>query len=274
MCTKVLSSIVSAWPVRQGRGSRRGNTRLLFFLSLSATLMFVIATGAARAEDDLPNIETVTYDSGGASLRALVARPQGAEKHAGVLVIHDDSGVTDGLKDTVRKLAGAGFLAMAPDLSSRSGGASNAGDVQSRISALRPRTTVEDVQAALSWLKAEPAVDAREISCIGFGWGGWRTFELAEADPDLRHAVIFYGATPVSGLEKVHASVLANYAQYDFFDTGNSLWTEDTLTRSGAKFTSYIYAKAFRGFFDSGNPHYDPEAAKIAWSRTLEFLKK
>lgn len=274
MRSNVLLPAILAHSVRQGRKSGRTCMRLLYVLSLSVLLASTVGIGTAWAGDKFPNVAVVTYRSGGASIKAFVARPQGTDKHAAVLLIHDDPGVTPGVQETLRRLAADGFVAIAPDFFSRLGRADNPENAESGISALPPRISVADAQAALRLLKADPAVDAQKISCIGFGWGGWRTFVLAAAEPELRHVVIFYGATPISGLEKVRASVLANYAQYDFFDTGNSIWTEDTLAHSGAKFTSYIYPKTFRGFFDSGNPHYNPEAARIAWSRTLEFLKR
>ena len=118
-----------------------------------------------------------------------------------------------------------------------------------------------------------PGVDSGKISSVGFGWGGWRSFRLASTVSELYRAVVFYGTTPTDGLENIHAPVLANYAQYDFFDTGNSIWTENTMKQSGKKFTYYIYPKTYRAFASAGGPRYDAEAAKLAWTRTLDFLQ-
>jgi carboxymethylenebutenolidase len=162
---------------------------------------------------------------------------------------------------------------MAPDLASRAGGTRTPRQAAAAIAGLSPQQSVEDLRAGFAFLQKYPGVDPGKISSIGFGWGGWRSFKLAATLPELYHAVVFYGATPVDGLENVHASVLANYAQYDFFDTGNSIWTEDTLKQVGGKFSYFVYPKTYRGFFNPDAPHYDADAAKLAWTRTLDFLR-
>jgi carboxymethylenebutenolidase len=206
-------------------------------------------------------------------ITAILAKPEGNGKHPSIILIHDSQGLTAEFRNLAQQLAAAGFVTLAPDLLTRVGGTQTAQQAEAATAALRPQSTVEDLRAGVTFLRNVPSVDPEKISSIGFGWGGWRSFKLAAMLPELRHAVIFYGATPIDGLENVHASVLANYAQYDFFDTGNSIWTEDTLKRSGSKFVYYIYPKTFRGFFDPESPNYDSEAAKIAWSRSLEFLR-
>jgi carboxymethylenebutenolidase len=217
--------------------------------------------------------EIVNYDSGGANISAFLAKPQAEGKRPAVIVIHDNQGLNDGIRNVVRQLAATGFIALAPDLASRTGGTKSPSQAEAALASLSSQQSVEDLRAGFAFLEKYPGVDPDKISSIGFGWGGWRSFKLAATLPKLCHAVVFYGATPVDGLENVHASVLANYAQYDFFDTGNSIWTEDTLKQFGGKFSYYIYPKTYRGFFSTDGPNYDAEAAKLAWSRTLEFLR-
>jgi carboxymethylenebutenolidase len=85
--------------------------------------------------------------------------------------------------------------------------------------------------------------------------------------------VVFYGSTPDDGLQNIHAAVLAHYAQQDFRITGNAVLTEKTMKELGKKFTYYVYPGAEHAFFNDTGPRYDAEAAKLAWSRTLEFLR-
>jgi len=229
-------------------------------------------TSRQRAQEANPDKEIVNYDSGGENIRAFLAMPQGEGNHPAVIVIHDNQGLNDGIRQVARQLATAGFVAMVPDLVSRAGGTKTPRQAEGVLASLSPEQSVDDLRAGFAFLEKYPGVDTSKISSIGFGWGGWRSFKLAATLPKLYHAVVFYGATPVDGLENVHASVLANYAQYDFFDTGNSIWTEDTMKQFGGKFLYYIYPKTFRGFFSTDGPYYDAEAAKLAWSRTLEFL--
>jgi carboxymethylenebutenolidase len=226
-----------------------------------------------RAQEAKPDTEIVNYNSGGQNISVFLAMPQGEGSHPAVIVIHDNQGLNDGIRKVARQLAAAGFVAMVPDLVSRAGGTKTPRQAEAALASLAPQQSVEDLRAGFAFLEKYPGVDPGKISSIGFGWGGWRSFKLAATLPKLNHAVVFYGTTPVDGLENVHASVLANYAQYDFFDTGNSIWTQDTLKQFGGKFSYYIYPKTFRGFFGVDGPYYDPEAAKLAWSRTLEFLR-
>jgi carboxymethylenebutenolidase len=242
-------------------------------------LMFTGSNGSAaaltsqRAHEANPGTEIVNYDSGGENISAFLARPQSEGNHPAVIVIHDNQGLNDDIRTVARQLAAAGFVAMAPDLVTSAGGTKTPSQAEAALASVSPQRSVEDLRAGFAFLEKYPGVDPSKISSIGFGWGGWRSFKLAATLPKLYHAVVFYGATPVDGLENVHASVLANYAQYDFFDTGNSIWTEDTLKQFGGKFSYYIYPKTFRGFFSTDDPYYDAEAAKLAWSRTLEFLR-
>ena len=217
--------------------------------------------------------ETVQYDSGGVHFSAFVARPNGEGKHAAVIVIHDNQGLTDAIREAVRQFAAAGFVGIAPDLVSRAGGTTSPQQAQGALAKIPPDQTVEDLRACFAFLQTYPGVDAARISSVGYGWGGWRSFRLASTESDLYRAVVFYGATPTDGLQNIHAPVLANYAQYDFFDTGNSIWTEDTMKEFGKKFIYYVYPKTFRAFANSASPRYDAAAAKLAWSRTLDFLR-
>ena len=230
-------------------------------------------TSSRESQEGSQGAEVVNYVSRGRQISAFLVTPQGPGKHPAVIVIHDNQGLSDGIRNVARQLAAAGFVAMAPDLLPRAGNPRNPQQAQTIIADLSPQQSVEDLSAAFAFLQKYPDVDTGKISSIGFGWGGWRTFKLAATLPGLYHAVIFYGSTPVDGLQNVHASVLANYAQYDFFDTGNSIWTEETLKQSGGKFSYFIYPKTFRGFFDPEAPQYDADAARLAWSRTLDFLK-
>jgi carboxymethylenebutenolidase len=246
---------------------------LILVLFIGSIAWAAPSTSRHSAQETNLDTEIVNYDSGGANISAFLARPQAEGKHPAVIVIHDNQGLNDDIRNVVRQLAAAGFIALAPDLVSRTGGTKTPRQVESVLASLSPEQSVDDLRAGFAFLEKYPGVDPSKISSIGFGWGGWRSFKLAATLPKLYHAVVFYGATPIDGLENVHASVLANYAQYDFFDTGNSIWTEDTLKQSGGKFSYYVYPKTFRGFFSADGPYYDAEAAKLAWSRTLEFLR-
>ena len=96
---------------------------------------------------------------------------------------------------------------------------------------------------------------------------------LAGAVPELYRAVVFSGRTPDEGLQDIHAPVMANYAQFDFRLTGNAVETDERMKQLGKKFIYYVYPAVYSGFFTDSGAGRNEEAAKLAWTRTLEFLQ-
>jgi carboxymethylenebutenolidase len=218
---------------------------------------------------------TVTYDSGGTNISAFIAKPNGAGKHRAIIVVHDTQGLSDDIRDTAKMFAAEGFVALAPDMLSRSGGAKSPEQTVAAVRGLAPMDTVADLQAAFAYLLNSPDVDSGKISVVGYGWGGWRSFMLATVTPNLYRVVIYSGATPIPDqpLKDIKSPVLGNYGQYDYQNAGNVIWTTKTMKELGKKYTSYIYPNAMAGFYNPKGRQYDAEAAKTAWTRTLEFLK-
>lgn len=220
--------------------------------------------------------ETVHYPRGDFDIQAYLAKPKGGGKHPGILLVHENRGLTSHICDVARRFAAEGFVAMAPDLLSRVGGTAKMHTPEAATSAINQlplRAGVEDLKAGYSFLEKQPEVDTTKISAVGFGWGGWRTFELAMEVPTLYRVVVFYGSTPTDGLQNIQAPVMANYAQFDFRATGNAIPTQNFMKEMGKKFTFYVYPKVGYDFFDETSSRYDAEAAKLAWTRTLEFLR-
>jgi carboxymethylenebutenolidase len=204
-----------------------------------------------------------------------LAKPRSAGKHIAVIVVHDTQGLTDDIRDTAQKFAAEGFVALAPDLLSRSGGTKSPQLAVAAVRALDPMETVDDLKAAFVYLQKSPDVDSGKISVVGFGWGGWRSFMLAATTPTVYRTVVYSGATPVPNqpLEDIQSPVMGNYGQYDYQNAGNAIWTANTMKELGKKYTAYIYPKALAGFYNPRSRQYDAEAAKTAWTRTLDFLK-
>lgn len=139
-------------------------------------------------------------------------------------------------------------------------------------------------------------MDAERISVIGFGWGGWRAWRLAERSPKLHRAVVFYGTTSDDRrLDRIRAPVLGHYSGYDLQTTAQVLATKRRL---GERFTYHVYPDMDRGFAGGGSGTIDyvalvrgrdggevpdsaggdaPAAAagavRLAWERTLDFLR-
>ena len=190
--------------IHRNRYERRKQLKLAFVLACS--FCFTIwAFGMERAAAQSRNqaggnvrTEMVHYSSGGDSIDAFLAIPSGAGKHPAVIVIHDVQGLDENTQEIAHRFAEAGFVALAPDFLSRAGGTANkTGDeVAQAFGGLSISGSVEDAKGAFRFLQQRSDVDAGRISSIGIGWGGWRTFKMAEDLPTLYRAVVFYGSTP------------------------------------------------------------------------------
>src|SRR5215472_2192382 len=226
----------------------------------------------AQSESANVNGQMIQYTSNGTNIPAYLAKPAGSGKHAAVIVVHDVAGLDNNMEGVVRQFAAEGFVSLAPNLLSRSSGPTPFTEIQ-KLTLTQP---LNDLKAAFAFLQQDPSVDSTKISVVGFGWGGWRAFKLAEDTPNLYRVVVYYGTTPTDNLSKIHAPVLAHYAQFDFRNTGNAIITADEL---GKNFKYYVYHGTDRGFVTTSGP-YAPQdvdanaaASKLAWTRTLQFLK-
>jgi carboxymethylenebutenolidase len=246
---------------------------IFFAGSFFSSIAFQLPTAPAQ-EASAANVatETIQYDSGGFNIDAFVAKPGSGGKHPAVLVIHDNQGLNDPIREIAKQFAAAGFFALAPDFTSRLGGTRKPDQMAEAVGRLSPNLSVQDARAAFAYLHKDSDVDTTKISTVGFGWGGWRSFMLAISVPELYRAVVYCGSTPSQSFYAVHAPVLAQYAQYDFRTTGNALLTEKTMTEAGKKFTYFVYPQVNRGFYAPG-VQYSADAAKLAWTRTLDFLQ-
>lgn len=255
-----------------------------FLLGISAAALSIFVAGvfatpisfarnASTAQESSVTTETVHFDSGGFNVDAFLANPSSGGKHPAVLVIHDSLGLNDSMREITEKFATAGFVALAPDFTSRRGGIRTPDQMAQTVAQLTPNLTVEDARSAMDYLQKDAAVDATRISTVGFGWGGWRSFMLAASTPALYGAVIYSGTTMTQNIDAVHARILAHYAQYDFRTTGNALVTEKAMSNAGKQFTYFVYSRVYRAFYVPG-AQFNSDAANLAWSRTLDFLRK
>src|SRR5207247_786778 len=117
----------------------------------------------------------VTFQSGDATIGGALCRPEGAEKAPGVIVIHENRGLTDYIQDVARELSKAGYASLAVNLCSRKLGPNAPGGTDEAMAALRELTTeeaIQDLGAGVEYLKSQPFVNAEKIGCVGFCYGG------------------------------------------------------------------------------------------------------
>ena len=219
-------------------------------------------------------------DVGG--MPAYLARPDGAGPRPAVLVIQEAFGLNDHIKDVTRRVAGEGYVALAPDLFHRGGKGRTAGYDQlpkalELMGALKDDEIVADVASAIAHLEKDPGVRRDRIGITGFCMGGRVSYLAACALPDkIAAAVPFYGGgIPIDRTPTLRAPVLAFFGDADPFiplDSVEKLKAE--AARLGKRVETVVYPGAPHGFFCNERDSYRPDAARDAWERTKAFFAK
>jgi carboxymethylenebutenolidase len=195
---------------------------------------------------------------------------------ASVIVIHENRGLTEHIRDVARRVALAGFSAIAPDFLSPVGGTPADQDTaREMIGKLDLATTVADGRALIDWLSST-AGGARKVGAIGFCWGGGMVNRLAAATGrSLSAGVSFYGPAPEPGeAQRVDAALLIHLAGNDARVNATALPWAEALRAAGKRVTSHVYPGVEHAFHnDTSAERYDAAAANLAWSRTIDFLK-
>lgn len=238
---------------------------------------FALAQQVA-ANDPRINVGYLDYASkhGTGTVRGYMARPaDAAQQLPGVLVIHENRGLNPYIEDVARRLALENFIAFAPDALTPLGGYPGDEDKARKLfSELDPAKMVEDFIAGFEFLKTRPECTGK-VGAVGFCYGGGLVNTLATRLPDLAVAVPFYGPQPsAADAAKIKAPMLLHYAGLD--EGINAGWPafEEALKANKIVYKEYMYPGANHGFHNDTTPRYDEKAAKLAWSRTLDFLNK
>ncbi len=231
---------------------------------------------AVAADDPNLTVADVTFAGDNATLSAYLARPQGDGPWPAVLVCHENRGLVEHIRDVARRLAKAGYVALALDLLSREGGTAKVdpAEVPAKLSA-NPAQAVADFQAAFRYLQAQPFVRRDSIGMVGFCFGGGITWRTATAIPELRAAVPFYGPPPpLEDVPKIRAAVLAIYGGEDQRINASIPAIEAAMQQNGKTFEKVIYPGAGHAFHNDTGPNYNQQAAYDAWERTLAWFKQ
>jgi carboxymethylenebutenolidase len=250
--------------------------------SLIGSLMPTESYAAQVAPDD-PEILThnVTYEGKAGLVFGYLARPIKAGKYPGIIVIHENAGLNDHVRDVARRLAKQGYVALAPDYLSRQGGTMKAnptGEGLAKIREMVPwQNVAEDTEAGFSYLKVLPDVRADRQGLVGFCWGGEMTFATATRIPTLGAVVVYYGRSPdpLDNVKNIRAPLMAHYGEKDPGVNKGIPDTEAAMKKYNKIYDYKIYPGAQHAFNNDTNPsRYDAGAAREAWDRTLAFFKK
>ncbi|MGH9555975.1 MAG: dienelactone hydrolase family protein, partial [Terriglobales bacterium] len=232
-------------------------------LKLTAALLLILSPAAAQdwarasLEKSPRHQEWVAVKRGDRTVHAFVVYPESKKKAAAVVVIHENTGLTDWARSVADQLAAAGYIAIAPDLLSGKG--PNGGKTsdfpstdatREAIGALDPDQITADLNAVADYVKKLPAADGK-VAVSGFCWGGRQSFRFATNRADLAAAFVFYG----NGPEKVHAiraPVFGFYGENDARINSTLPATEAAMKTDGKRFEPVTYAGAGHGFMRSG----------------------
>jgi carboxymethylenebutenolidase len=220
--------------------------------------------------------ETVQSPEGNGSIKGYLARPSKNGKRPVVLVIHENRGLNPYIEDVARRLALANFIAFAPDGLTSVGG--YPGSDEKGAEAFRKvdgKKMTEDFVAAAKWLKAR-SDSTGKLGAVGFCFGGGMVNQLAvRLGKDLNAGVAFYGRqASVDDVPKISAPLLLQYAGNDQRINEGIAAYEAALKANNKVYQVHMYEGKQHGFHNDTTPRYDEEAAKLAWSRTLEFFNK
>lgn len=214
-------------------------------------------------------------NEGAAIIAAYGARLAGRAGSPAAIVIHENRGLNPHIKDIARRLALEGFCAFAVDMLSLSGGTPGDEDLaRSMIRDLDRERAARQLAAIASELKSD-GDGGRKVGAVGFCWGGGMVNALAARAAALDAGVIFYGMqASADEARAIRADLQFHYAGEDQRINAGIDSYEAALAGAGVNFETHLYENAQHAFNnDTNEARYNEEAAALAWSRTIAFLK-
>jgi carboxymethylenebutenolidase len=233
--------------------------------------------GTVSPDDPDIQVGPIEIAVGDATILAYLARPIGEDPASVVLVCHENRGLTDHIRDVARRLAKAGYVALAVDLLSRLGGTDAVGsdNAPGALTSLPPEQFVQDFAGGLEFLRSQPYADVERAGMVGFCFGGGVTWLVATRLPSLKAAVPFYGPhPPVADVPGIQAAVLAVYAGRDERINSGIPEIEAAMQQQGKIYEKVVYPDVDHAFHNDTGSRYDPPSAQDAWRRTLEWFDR
>ncbi len=217
--------------------------------------------------------------SDGASLMAYMAKPNTTARTAGVVVVHENRGQTEHIRDVVRRVATAGFIGINIDLAARDGGAAKLTEQAAYNAALGKRSAADkiaDHSATIAFLKGQ---SSGTLGVTGFCFGGGEVWSILAAGIDVKAAVPFYGPQPTNyaDMAKTKAAVSAVYAELDTRITSSSQQMEEVLKAAGVPYKITVYPgvnHAFHNDTNAAGDRYNAAQAQKAWVDAVEWFRK
>jgi carboxymethylenebutenolidase len=222
--------------------------------------------------------EYITYPSpnGHGEVRGYLVRPANATGPLpAIVVVHENRGLNPYIEDVARRLAKAGFIAIAPDgLSSVGGYPGNDTEGRDLQQTVDPTKLMNDFFSAVEFMMTHEG-STGAVGITGFCYGGGVANAAAVAYPELRAAVPYYGRQPdAADVPQIEAALLIHYAGLD--ERVNEGWPayQAAMDAAGTNYEAFIYPDVNHGFHNDSTPRFDEAAADLSWERTLAHFKQ
>lgn len=220
--------------------------------------------------------KTIPFESkSGHKDTAEVSEPAGSGKAPAVVLIQEYWGINDNMKSITDRMAKEGFLAVTPDLY-HGKSTKDAGEAAKMMQSLDHKQAMEDIASAVAFAKSHPRSNGK-VAVLGFCMGGALSFAAAATVPGLSAVVPFYGLPDASKLDlsKITAPILGHFGKKDtYFTEDKAKGFVQALEKAGKSVEIHFY-DAGHAFANEHRPEaYDAPSAKLAWERSLAFLRK
>jgi len=226
--------------------------------------------------------ENVKVD--GSNMPLYVSTPASGENLPGIVVVHGQSGLEDFVKDTTHMLALQGYAAVAPNLYHRDGPDCK-DENPVRKARLRDTTIIDDINAAIGFLKNHQQVNGGKLGIVGFCMGGRLVYLMSAASKELTAGVMFYGSStmvpfgdgpsPFERTREIGCPIQGHFGAEDQNPSPADMRKLDAeLTKFGKPHEFHSYAGAAHAFVNSGSRNYRPHAAALSWPKATEFFSR
>lgn len=218
----------------------------------------------------------ITYPSpnGTGDVRGYLVRPsETTAPLPAVLVIHENRGLNPYIEDVARRVAKAGFMALAPDgLTSVGGYPGNDADGRELQRTVDPTELMNDFFAGFEHLMTRDD-STGNVGAVGFCYGGGVVNALSVAYPEMKAGVPFYGRQAAAAdVPKIQAPLMLQYGELDERINAGAAAYSAALTENGKTFEEHFYEGANHGFHNDSTPRYDEAMATLAWDRTIGWF--
>ncbi len=219
--------------------------------------------------------ERINYPGVQGEMKAYVARPKDDEPYPTIIVIHENRGLTPHIEDVARRVALAGFLAIAPNALAPVGEVSDEDEARKKFAELKPEDNEQNFIRVFDYLKTRKDSNGN-YGCVGFCWGGAMANYLAANVLELRAAVAFYGIQgKLAQVPQIKAALQLHYAENDERVNAGLGTYEEALKTNNINYEQYMYPGVQHAFHnDTSTARYNASAANLAWDRTIDFFKK